>query len=138
VRLLIPACALLIGCAGPMAGSEGPGAGTFRYTATGPGGSIVLAGILDLEFPDDSTVLGHWAIAWIPGADTTLPVGPQVGAGSLAGSKSGDTLLIQLNPGNADNNVGLKALAAASGYHGWWEWVTLTGPRTEGSFAAVP
>jgi hypothetical protein len=109
--------------------------GTFHYTAS-HAGKPVLTGRLHLTFPDDSTVIGTWAIAWLPDADTTVPVGPQVGTGDLVGARWGDSLLIQLNPGNADHNVGLLARAAQAEYRGEWHWVTFTGPRTEGTFSA--
>ncbi|HEY7681406.1 MAG TPA: hypothetical protein VH879_02075 [Gemmatimonadales bacterium] len=48
----------------------------------------------------------------------------------------GDRLYIDLNPGNADHNVGLLARFSATGLVGQWEWVTFTGPRTRGLFSA--
>ena len=108
----------------------------LRYTADGPSGAPALAGRLVLSFPEDTTVSGSWVISWVPGADTTALVGPQVGSGTLVGNRLGDTLLLQLNPENADHNVGLRAVRTPAGYRGTWEWVTFTGPRTHGEFSA--
>ncbi len=131
VLLLLAACA-----EGP---SVEPAAlnGGYRYSAATTGGEPLLTGRLALAFPDDSTLSGTWVIQWAPGADTTLEVGPQVGSGDLVGTRRGDTLLIQLNPTNADDNVTLRAAPGPGGYHGEWQWITITGPRTGGSFAAV-
>jgi hypothetical protein len=110
----------------------------YHYSARSATGQPLLSGHLELGFPDDSTLRGTWVIAWVPGADTTIAVGPQVGSGDLVGSRRGDTLLVQLNPTNADNNVDLQAVVGADGYAGRWEWITITGPRTAGTFVAAP
>ena len=112
------ALALLLGCAGASTETAASRAGGFRYVGRSPAGVPVLTGRIALAIPDDSTVTGTWAIGWIPGADTTLPVGPQVGSGTLVGHRMGDTLLIEMNPNWADNNVALKAFPTADGYTG--------------------
>ena len=132
--LLIPV--VLSACSSDPVGRSTPPAGGFHYTALSPARTPVLTGHLTLAFPDDSTVTGTWTIAWLPGADTTTPVGPQVGMGDLLGSRAGGILWLQLNPNNADHNVGLRAQANAAGYTGEWEWVTFTGPHTRGLFSA--
>jgi hypothetical protein len=136
MRTLLLALLLLLGCADVPAGVSLLRSGELRYTARGATGEPLLGGQLELTVADDSTVRGTWTIGWLPGADTTLPVGPQIGSGELTGTRSGDTLRIQLNPGYADNNVGLLAIVDASGYSGQWEWSTIVGPRSGGSFAA--
>ena len=93
----------------------------------------MLAGDHEFTFPDDSTVTGTGVIGWLPGADTTLPAGPQVGSGKLVGSSSGDGLLIQFNPISADNNVALNAVPSAERYAGHWVWTTFTRPRFVGA-----
>jgi hypothetical protein len=136
MRAVLIASGLLVACSTAPATFTAR-SGTFHYIAMSQG-KPVLTGRLHLTFPDDSTIVGPWAIAWLPDADTTVPVGPQVGTGNLVGARSGDSLMIQLNPGNADHNVGLVAGAAAAGYRGKWEWVTFAGPRSGGIFSAIP
>ncbi|MEO8635709.1 MAG: hypothetical protein ABI587_10580 [Gemmatimonadales bacterium] len=135
-RLSLFATLLLAACSSAPAGIAAARGDGFQYTARSAAGQSLLTGRLQLAFPDDSTVTGTWTIAWVPGADTTMEVGPQVGAGILTGSRSGDTLRLQLNPNMADNNVGLRAVRTAEGYAGEWEWVAFTGPRSGGSFVA--
>ena len=128
------ALALLLGCAGASTETAAPRTGGFRYVGRSQAGEPVLTGRIELAFPDDSTVTGSWAINWIPGADTTLEVGPQVGSGTLVGRRMGDSLLIEMNPSWADNNVALKAVPSADGYTGHWTWTAFAGPRSGGSF----
>jgi hypothetical protein len=126
-----------------MACSSAPGdfaalrPGGFHYSAESATGQPLLTGRLQLDFADDSTFTGTWNIEWIPGADTTTPVGPQVGSGELVGLRHGTTLLIQLNPTNADHNVALQAVPRGDGYSGTWEWSTFSGPRSSGRFVAA-
>jgi len=131
---------LLLLCVACSAGPSAPATlrdGRLQYQAASASGQPLLTGSLQLVFPDDSTVAGSWSIRWAPGADTTGAVGPQIGTGLLAGHRQGDRLVIELNPGSADNNVGLTATATPDGWRGEWEWVALTGPRSRGSFTAA-
>ena len=129
--------ALLLACSSTSTTNPVPRNGSLRYLGRGPSGEAVLAGRLEFTFTDDSTLTGTWAIHWLPGADTTLQVGPQVGTGTLVGNRMGDGLLVQLNPGWADNNVDLNAGPTADGYSGQWSWTTATGPRSAGTFVIV-
>lgn len=136
MRALFASLGLILACSGAPADSSAPRIGSFRYSALSATGQPLLAGHIEFAFPDDSTLTGTWAIAWLPGADTTEQVGPQVGSGVLIGAYRGGTLLIQLNPTNADNNVALQAVPSAGGYAGHWDWITATGPRSGGAFVA--
>ena len=136
--IIVPAIILVLaGC-----GSEGDEpaglsqlhAGELRYTATAADGQLLLRGKLALSFPDDSTVTGEWSIRWAPGADSSFQVGPQIGNGSLAGRRIGDSLVIDLNPGFMDNNVILFASSNPTNMAGRWSWSTIAGPRTGGLF----
>jgi hypothetical protein len=137
MRAVPLALAVLMACSSAPAGISAPRAGTFRYSALSAGGVPLLAGRLDFTFPDDSTLAGSWDITWAPGADTTALVGPQLGSGVLAGTRRGATLFVQLNPANADHNVVLLAVPAGDSYAGQWQWITATGPRSEGRFLAT-
>jgi hypothetical protein len=137
MRTILGVTGLLLACSTAPAPRYLLRSGAFHYVARSPAGEPLLTGRLQLSFPDDSTIRGAWAIGWLPGGDTTAQVGPQVGTGDLIGVRSGDSVIIQLNPRNADHNVGLVAVAAAAGYAGKWEWVSFTGPRTAGTFTAI-
>jgi hypothetical protein len=129
--------ALLLACSDSPTAVSTPVGGRFRYVAYSATGQPLLTGQLDFASPGALTLTGRWAIAWLPGADTTSPVGPQVGTGEFEGSRRDKTLLIQLNPLNADHNVGLQAEPTTHGYAGYWEWTTLTGTRARGRFTAT-
>ena len=45
--------------------------------------------------------------------------------------------LIDLTPGNADNNAVLQGTWSGHSLSGTWTWITISGPRTTGSFTAI-
>ncbi len=136
MRVLLFAALTLVACTAGPAETAALRAGGYHYSARSAAGQPLLDGRLEIRSVDDSTLRGTWEIAWVAGADMSADVGPQVGSGTLTGSRRGDTLLIQLNPTYADNNVVLQAVSSADGYAGHWEWNTITGPRTAGPFVA--
>jgi hypothetical protein len=138
MRSILLAPVLLLACSSAPDGRPDRPAGDFLYSAMSATGQPLLTGHLRVAFPTDSTLTGTWTIAWLPGADTTAPVGPQVGSGVLLGSRSGDLFVVQLNPTYADNNVALLAVPTTDGYSGQWEWSTLAGPASGGAFLATP
>ncbi|HSB54671.1 MAG TPA: hypothetical protein VLD58_09955 [Gemmatimonadales bacterium] len=140
MRTRILPLALLFACAGPAGDAPGGSAvlpGAFHYLARGKSGAPLLEGEIDIRVADDSTVGGSWNIRWAPGADTTALVGPQVGSGVLRGSFTDSTLVLQLNPNMADNNVSLLAARGPKGYTGRWQWSTIAGPTAGGAFEAI-
>ena len=112
-------------------------AGALVYRATTLQGAPLLAGSLDLSYPDDSSVTGTWSITWDQGADTSVPVGPQIGSGTLTGHRAGDSVYLDLSPAYADNNAMLLAQATLNGLTGRWQWSTIAGPQAEGLFTAA-
>lgn len=111
--------------------------GAYRYLAYDSAGALLLDGQLVLNPVDDSTVSGTWAIEWAPGADTQKPVGPQVGAGTLRGTRTSDGWDLTLTPDWADNNVDLVGSAKKGRFAGQWTHSTISGPFSGGSFEAV-
>jgi len=130
--------------------------GSYRYVTTTSSGKPLLEGTLTLAFADDTipdedsdqggacchwTITGAWESHWIPGADTTLEIGPQVGSGELRGAilhgEQEGRLLLDLNPYFADNNTGFNAERLGDRLVGTWSWTAFDGPRTSGSFTAV-
>jgi len=101
----------------------------LQYTATTPDGRPLTHGTLALILLDDSTVTGEWNIQWAPGADTNyFEAGPQIGTGSLAGFRFGDSLRIVLNPGDpagGGTNVRLFAEFNPVSMAGHWDWNTI-------------
>jgi hypothetical protein len=91
-----------------------------------------------LDFLPDSTVTGTWSTEWAPGADTTVQVGAQIGHGTLLGRQTEDGAYLDLNPGNADNNVTVLLFRTDGGFRGTWSWITITGPRTGGRVILTP
>jgi len=117
--------------------SAGGLAAPYQYTARGAAGGVLVTGELTLAVTDDSIVSGSWSTRWAPGADTTSEVGPQVGHGTLAGTLHQGALLLDLTPGNADNNAVLQGTWSGNTITGAWTWITITGPRITGSFGAI-
>jgi hypothetical protein len=110
--------------------------GTYAYEAFGSSGRRILTGWVTIQLHEDSTATASWEIDWAPGADTTLPVGPQVGEGTATGYQTAEGLVLDLNPDANDNNVVLRAVQVGNGYTiaGRWSYLQLTGPRAEGRF----
>lgn len=135
--MLASALVALVACSTYPIAPAPTGPGEYRYAARSAEGASLLVGTLELTFPDDSTVTGTWTIKWVLGADTTTEVGPQVGSGTLAGTRSGLMLSLDLNPGHADHNVFLQGTPTADGFEGDWHWSTFAGPRAAGAFAAI-
>lgn len=144
MRRLLIAPLLLISCTSSTITNTAPGdisvleAGEFHYIARSSAGRPLLTGRIEFVFRDDSTISGTWEIARLPGADKNAVVGPQIGSGTLVGNLRDGTLVVQLNPTNADHNVVLLATSNAHGYTGRWQWITIVGPQAEGPFEATP
>jgi hypothetical protein len=131
--------------------------GTYRYVTTTTSGEPLLEGVLTIAFADDTipdentdqggacchwTITGTWDSRWIPGADTSQEIGPQVGSGELRGAiqhgeEQEGRLLLDLNPYFADNNTGFDVERVGDRLVGVWGWTTLTGLRSSGHFTAV-
>ncbi|MGH7530212.1 MAG: hypothetical protein ACREMN_07495 [Gemmatimonadales bacterium] len=113
--------------------------GRFEYRADDGSGHPLLVGTVTLAVAQDSSITGTWAMRWAAGADTTAPVGPQVGTGTLAGHAGTECSIINLNPGWADNNVFLVLRRTADGLlAGQWQHSTLVGVVAEGRFELRP
>jgi hypothetical protein len=111
--------------------------GTFQYSATNAAGKTLLVGKIALVFANDSVITGTWQLAPAPGVDAKDIPGSQVGSGTLRGRRVDGKLVLDLNPGYADNNVTLEASSATSGYSGTWSWSSFAGPQAGGKFKAV-
>ncbi len=111
--------------------------GTFDYVAFDEEGARVLEGQLVLDVTRSGAVTGTWEVDWAEGADQSTPVGPQVGSGSLAGTITGGSITVDLNPQVADDNVELEGTLGGAGIAGMWQHVTLAGPSGSGTFTAT-
>jgi hypothetical protein len=107
--------------------------GVYGYSAQS-GGADAVSGRVTLATHPDSSVSGSWELSRVPGSDTTLLVGPQVGTGTLAGAVAAGTVSLNLNPTWADNNVFLTVHASTPGeLTGTWWHSTIAGPVASGS-----
>ncbi|HCA80187.1 MAG TPA: hypothetical protein DEP53_10675 [Bacteroidetes bacterium] len=106
----------------------------YAYRAYTSAGVLAVVGTLTMARSDSTTIAGTWASE---GVSSTDSVGPQLGAGTLAGELTGARLSLNLNPGWADNNVILIGSIEGEKIVGTWTWVTFAGPRTHGTFEAV-
>lgn len=129
---------LVGGCSGGMTAPGMLKDGVLHYSASSRQGALLLSGTLRLAVHADSSVTGTWQIDWVAGADTTTPVGPQVGQGTVSGRQMGDgSVQLNLNPFYADNNVFLSATATVAGLSGVWSWSGIAGPIANGRFQAA-
>lgn len=126
--------ALLVGCDDPLVQApSGDLSGVYGYLAQA-GNVDVVTGMVRLQVQGDSSVTGTWELQRVPGSDTSITVGPQLGSGSLQGRRSPNGLWLDLNPGWADNNVFLALrLPVSSTLSGTWGHSTLVGPVAGGS-----
>ncbi len=117
--------------------------GTYAYQGFDATGALLIEGSLVLDYQEtrDSAspfrITGTWALRQVKAADE---VGPQVGEGDLLGTIDADgNIVIQLNPGSADNNVGLGGTfthGRFDTFEGRWDYVTDIGPTNGGTFKA--
>ena len=112
--------------------------GQLHYRASNALGVPLVAGTLRLVVHGDSSVTGSWSIDWVAGADTTAPVGPQVGSGTFSGRLLSDgSVQIDLNPTYVDNNVFLAGDVTTGGVSGAWTWTGFPGVISMGRFTAI-
>lgn len=125
---------LLAACEGGFAPPQDGEEQTWQYTAYSTSGTAVVSGTLRVR-AEGRDFTGSWATVLLqPNAD----VGPQVGTGDLRGSWDieGQTILFDLNPGWADNNVFLVGTPDGDLLRGTWSHSTLLGERVRGEFIA--
>lgn len=111
----------------------GDPSGAYRYVARS-GLIPVVTGTVTLQVAEDSAVTGIWELRRVPGSDTTIEVGPQLGSGTLAGRLDASGMIsVDLNPGWADNNVYLMlAGTTLDRLTGTWDHSTFIGPVAGG------
>lgn len=122
-----------------------PPGGNFTYDAYSPVEQHLLTGVLHLEWADvtidgrtERHLTGSWEIWRVPGSDTTIAVGPQVGSGQLVGTEGEDGVVLDLFPARMDDNVILRATVDGNRITGQWSWSTIAGVATQGRFTATP
>lgn len=132
---LLAAAALLLlaiaagSCQNTPTGPELVG-GRYDYAARDSADALVVVGTIVLRNNDSTALTGTWDLRKVGPAGE---VGPQTGLGTLAGSTAGG-VLINLNPGIADDNVMLSGTFDKGKITGTWQWVTFAGVTAEGSF----
>ena len=126
--------AAIMACGDPtLSLAGGDPSGAYEYVARS-GLTPVVTGTVTLLVDEDSAVTGIWELRRVPGTDTTIQVGPQLGSGTLAGRLTASGIVaVDLNPGWADNNVFL-ALGGATRDRltGTWDHSTFIGPVAGG------
>lgn len=137
--LLLAGCSLL-----GLDGDDGERRDVFRYTAYDEGDEVVVSGTLRIGgipsgvVEDPVPLVGSWTLTATAGG-----VGPQDGEGTLVGTYQdtieGPLLSVDLNPGVADDNVGLAGRVVDGGtrIEGTWQHVGIAGPIAAGRFEAV-
>jgi len=112
--------------------------GAFRYTGTYQG-TAVVKGWLQFSSTNVQDLRGNWHLEKV--GEPAVKLGPQIGDGQFQGSVNDDGLVVlQLNPGNADNNVGLagrfQGEPFSSNLTGTWTYTGFAGLISQGDFTA--
>lgn len=148
--LLLPLLLLAVGCSGDddvVTPPEPIPAGAMSYTGYDENGVAAIEGwiLLDLAIAlyDPAvpvSVTGTWELRRV---NLSGDLGPQIGEGTLEAVLNGDRLVVNFNPNRTDDNVFadgpftvIGGPASGMRWEGTWRWVTLSGTRRSGSFAA--
>jgi hypothetical protein len=121
---------------GPVDSMPPPGSypTSYSYKGYNSKGVLVVIGSMTLAVTDSRTVSGTWKLDCIALGEN---VGPQTGNGTLAGSVQDARVMVNLNPGWADNNVFLSGSFDNDRFVGTWMWSTYIGPTSQGTFEAL-
>lgn len=104
--------------------------GEYGFAGYDTGGRTVMSGRLSFLRRDSTLVTGTWDLG--PPAASA----PRSGKGVFAGEVVGDTVILNLDPGMADNNLFLVGGMPAGTYEGRWELVGFPGVMRTGTFFA--
>ena len=107
--------------------------GTYSYTSYDSTGTAIVDGEFSIEIIDTIKFKGIWSFEKIANPEN---IGPQVGNGNLVGELIKDNIWIELNPGNADNNLHLIGNESEGKIEGEWMWISFIGITNKGKFEA--
>jgi len=107
--------------------------GTYSYTSYDSTGIAIVTGEFNIEVIDTIKFKGIWNFEKIGNPEN---IGPQVGNGNLVGELIKDDIWIELNPGNADNNLQLIGSENEGIIEGEWMWISFIGITNKGKFEA--
>lgn len=133
-RLLATAAILAAACDGNFTAPRDGEQQTWEYTANDFENEAVVTGTFVVR-AEGRTFSGSWETRLLK---VGAQVGPQVGTGNLRGEWDieGQSVLFDMNPGWADNNVYLVGAPDGSLLKGNWAHSTLTGVVAGGQFTA--
>ena len=132
--LAISALLLLSGCNNDSAVVVPLPAEAFGYKAYDASGLRIAEGWFRFAIHDSAHISGEWHFAR---TNPTPNIGPQIGDGVLNETYQYGVLSLNLNPGNADNNVFLQGDYSGSSFAGDWVWIGFAGPINSGRFEAT-
>jgi hypothetical protein len=143
VAIVVILCACCHGASEPGAPETRP-SGAMSYFGYDDAGRLVVDGWIELDLgpvvrpPSPLSVSGTWKLRAL--ADPAR-IGPQDGSGILSGSFVESSAVVDLHPGQVDDNIQLKGTLSAGGpgpmsYKGSWSWITIAGVRAQGTFRA--
>lgn len=110
-----------------------PSSGTYSYTGRDASGAEVARGWIKITVQGDTQIGGQWHLESVG----TASGGPTLGDGQLQGTVEKESVQINLNPQNADNNLLLSGAIREGQLEGQWSWVTIAGVSKTGTFVAV-
>jgi len=108
--------------------------GRFLYKSFDSTGTKIVEGWLTLIYRDSVHITGEWHFQKV---GSPQRIGPQVGDGVLEGGVRDETVWVELQPQNRDNNLQLTGTIENGRYHGEWVWISFVGVTNRGPFEAI-
>ena len=109
---------------------------TYRYKGFDTNGTLVVEGVLSLSINNTNRVEGDWKLHEVK-PENTKNLGSQIGSGKLAGQINESKINLDLNPGQADDNVLLSGEVTTTNISGTWGYYGYAGKIVGGKFEAV-
>lgn len=137
--LVVLGAVLAVGCDGGIDAGCPEGAACYLYEGLDDGGVPVVRGTVVVQVAPTADADGVRAVSgtWRFDRLTSTDVGPQVGAGLLAGAARGDRLAVLLTPDAPSRSVELAGVVRGDRWEGLWTWAPDDAPPRSGTFEAV-
>ena len=106
----------------------------YIYEAYDISGNMIIYGWFELVEDGLTFYSGDWNFEETYNSSSQ---GPHHGSGKLKGSKNGNIIFLNLNPGMVDNNIFLSGLMSGDVIDGTWTYSGYAGNLASGKFHAV-
>jgi hypothetical protein len=112
---------------------------TYNYKGFDTNGNVLVEGVITLRLEETIQVKGDWKLQ-ILDKNKYKELGPQDGSGKIVGQLKGDTIFLNLNPDQYENNIfldGKVTKADVFKISGKWGLYGFVGKLNEGNFEMV-